>query len=43
MADVLADPTGARRFLTVELTGPIDVSRRPNHVQLYGFERKKPC
>ena len=35
MADVLADPTGSRRFLAVELTGPIDVSRRPNHVQLY--------
>lgn len=35
MTDVLTDPTGSRRFLAVELTGPIDVSRRPNHVQLY--------
>ena len=33
--DVLSDPSGARRFLGVELTGPIDVSRRLNHVQLY--------
>lgn len=35
MTDVLTDPTGSRRFLAVELTGPIDVSRRPNYVQLY--------
>lgn len=35
MTDVLVDPTGSRRFLGVELTGPIDVSRRPNYVQLY--------
>lgn len=35
MADVLVDPTGSRRFLGVELTGPIDVSVRPNYVQLY--------
>ena len=34
-ADVLADPTGSRRFLSVELTGPIDVSTPPNHEQLY--------
>ena len=33
--DVLSDPTGSRRFLGVELTGPIDVSHRPNHQQLY--------
>lgn len=34
-ADVLADPSGNRRFLGVELTGPIDVSTPPNHGQLY--------
>ena len=34
-ADVLADPSGNRRFLGVELTGPIDVSTPPNHQQLY--------
>ena len=33
--DVLADPTGSRRFLSVELMGPIDVSTPPNYVQLY--------
>ena len=35
MADVLADPSGSRRFIGVELTGPIDVSTLPNHEQLY--------
>ncbi|MBQ9356310.1 MAG: DUF3874 domain-containing protein [Prevotella sp.] len=35
MADVLADPSGNRRFIGVELTGPIDVSTRPNHEQIY--------
>ena len=34
-ADVLADPAGSRRFLSVELTGPIDVSTPPNYEQLY--------
>ena len=34
-ADVLADPTGSRRFLSVELTGPINVSTPPNYEQLY--------
>ena len=34
-ADVLADPSGSRRFLSVELTGPIDVSTSPNYEQLY--------
>ena len=34
-ADVLADPSGSRRFLGVELTGPIDVSTPPNYEQLY--------
>ena len=35
MPDVLADASGSRRFIGVELTGPIDVSHRPNHQQLY--------
>lgn len=35
LTDVLSDPTGSRRFLAVELTGPIDVSHRPNHQQLF--------
>ena len=34
-ADVLTDPSGSRRFLGVELTGPIDVSTPPNYEQLY--------
>ena len=34
-ADVLTDPSGGRRFLSVELSGPIDVSHRPNHEQLF--------
>ena len=34
-ADVLADPTGNRRFLGVRLTGPIDVGTPPNYEQLY--------
>ena len=33
--DVLADPSGSRRFLGVELTAPIDVSTPPNYEQLY--------
>ena len=35
MTDILADPSGNRRFLGVELTGPIDVSGRLNYEQLY--------
>jgi predicted P-loop ATPase len=35
MTDLLADPSGSRRFLSVELTGPIDVSNVPYHEQLY--------
>ncbi len=34
-ADVLADPSGSRRFLGIQLTGPIDVSTPPNYEQLY--------
>lgn len=33
--NVLADPTGSRRFIAVLLTGPIDVEYRPNYQQLY--------
>lgn len=35
MDDILVDPSGNRRFIGVELTGPIDVSVRPNYVQLF--------
>jgi len=35
MTDILADPSGNRRFLGIELTGPIDVSQRINYEQLY--------
>ena len=33
--DVLSDPTGSRRFLGVEVTGPIDVSTPIDYEQLY--------
>ena len=33
--DVLTDPSGGRRFLGVELTGPINVAHHPNHQQLF--------
>lgn len=35
LTDILADPSGNRRFIGIELTGPIDVSIRPNYRQLY--------
>ena len=35
MEDILTDPSGNRRFLGIELTGPIDVSKLPNYEQLY--------
>ena len=35
MEDILSDPSGNRRFLGMELTGPINVSQRPNYEQLY--------
>ena len=46
--DVLTDPSGARRFLGIELSAPIDVSRRPNHEQLFAqalvaLDAKEPC
>ena len=45
--DLLTDPTGSRRFIGIELTGPIDVSYRINHEQLYAqavtlIERGEP-
>ena len=33
--DILADPTGNRRFMGIELTGPIDMSQKINYDQLY--------
>ena len=35
VTDILADPSGNRRFIGIELTGPIDVSHRINYRQLY--------
>ena len=35
VTDILSDPTGTRRFIGIELTGPIDVKHRVNHDQLY--------
>ena len=35
MKDILSDSSGNRRFIGVELTGPIDVSVRPNYQQLF--------
>ena len=35
MDDILTDPSGNRRFIGVELTGPIDESVKPNYVQLF--------
>ena len=35
MTDILADPSGNRRFIGIELTAPIDVSHSPDHRQLY--------
>ncbi len=34
-SDLLTDPTGSRRYLCIELSAPIDTSRRPNYRQLY--------
>ena len=33
--DILNDPSGNRRFIGIKLTGPIDVSIKPNHKQLF--------
>lgn len=35
LTDILADPSGNRRFIGIELNGPIDVSQRINYTQLY--------
>ena len=35
MTDVLTDPSGSRRFIGVRVTGDIDVSKTPNHEQLF--------
>ena len=35
MTDILADPSGSRRFIGVELTAPIDVTTHINYDQLY--------
>ena len=35
MTDILADPSGNRRFIGIELTAPIDTTRVPNHRQLF--------
>ena len=35
MTDILTDPSGNRRFIGIELAGPIDVSVMPNYQQLY--------
>lgn len=35
MTDILTDPSGNRRFIAVELTGPIKIGRSINHKQLY--------
>ncbi|MBQ7420246.1 MAG: DUF3874 domain-containing protein [Prevotella sp.] len=47
MADILVDPSGNRRFIGVELTGPIDVSQKINYDQLYAqavtlLDQKEP-
>lgn len=34
-ADVLADPSGSRRFIGVQVTGDIDTAQTPNYEQLY--------
>ena len=35
VSDLLTDPSGSRRFIGVELTGPINMRRNINHRQLY--------
>ena len=35
VTDILSDPTGSRRFIGIELTGPIDMSQPINYNQLY--------
>ena len=40
MDDILTDPSGNRRFIGIELTGPIDVSVHPNYQQLFAQAEK---
>lgn len=40
MDDILTDPSGNRRFIGIELTGPIDVSVRPKYQQLFAQAEK---
>ena len=40
MDDILTDPSGNRRFIGIELTGPIDVSVRHNYQQLFAQAEK---
>ena len=35
MTDILADPSGCRRFIGIELTGPIKINPHINYEQLY--------
>ena len=47
MSDILSDPSGNRRFIGIELTGPIDISHRIDHPQLFAqaqemIERDEP-
>ena len=35
VSDILSDPSGSRRFIGIELTGPINIGRRINYTQLY--------
>ena len=35
LTDILADPSGSRRFIGIELTAPIDVNSPINYDQLY--------
>lgn len=35
MSDILADPSGSRRFIGVELTAPIKINHSIDHFQLY--------
>lgn len=40
MDDILTDPSGNRRFISIELTGPIDISVHPNYQQLFAQAEK---
>lgn len=38
--DILTDPSGNRRFISIELTGPIDIRVHPNYQQLFAQAEK---